>query len=223
MRVLVVCNKKEYIEDVLDLIKRNSKVVNENTFLFKLKNHVDILETGYGGFRVGMKVTETLIKSRYNLVLKLSEAIALHKNIEVGQVVNVIRDFPADHGELSENSFQDLYGMHEFSTNEPPHQLGGLVNKTNSYMNIFLPYKKVFSLTAGISSHNEMLRKIRIEKYKPHIETPDGLYFAYPCLWRRVSFYHLAAVSENLITGKKNRALAKEAMNREFVSFFQKL
>ncbi|MBX2909634.1 MAG: hypothetical protein KF706_08365 [Chitinophagales bacterium] len=222
MKILLVCNNRNLIEETINYYQEKGKKINENSILFRLHN-IEILETGAGGFRVSQRITETITKDRFNLTLKLSESYGLRENIEVGEVLNVIRDFPATDGELLENDFTDLYDQQLFNIEEPPHQLGGLVNKTNSYMNIFLPYKKVFGITASISSKNEMLRKIRINKYKPHIETADGLYFSYPCLLKRISFYHLAAVTENLVTGKKNAPLATTELNTQLIDIIQKL
>lgn len=222
MKILLVCNNRNLINETINYYVEKGKKVNENSILFRLHN-IEILETGAGGFRVSQRISESITKDRFNIILKLSEAYSLRENIEVAEVLNVIRDFPATDGELTQNDFTDLYDQKLIDVEEPPHQLGGLVNKTNSYMNIFLPYKKVFGITAGISSKNEILRKIRIEKYKPHIETSDGLYFSYPCLLKRISFYHLATVTENLVTGKKNAPLAIDELNTQLIDIIQKL
>ncbi|MBX2902661.1 MAG: hypothetical protein KF872_03815 [Chitinophagales bacterium] len=222
MKLLLVCNHRDIISDTLQWFQQQHAVINDNNIAFK-QHKIEILETGFGGFKVGFHLTECILKSHYNLILKLSEAHALMDSIAVGQVVNIVRDFPASDGNLIEDSFKDLYDTGYMHTAEHPHQLGGLVNKTNSYLNVFLPYKKVFSITSAISSHHATLKKIRIEKYKPHIETVDGIYFSYPCLWKRVSFYHLAAVIENLVTGEKNIALAKQELNKELIEIIQKL
>jgi hypothetical protein len=219
MKLLLVCNQRLQIQETLTYIG-----LGAHNYRAAFHQHqIDVLETGFGGFQTCFHFTEWTAQHTYHLILKAGFAKALQPGVEVGQVVNIVRDYPAGDGEWRPNTFCDLYDLHLLHVSSPPHHLGGLVNKTNSYMNIFLPYKKVFAITAPIPSDNEMLRNLRIEKYHPHIETADGIYFAYPCMWKKLNFYHLAVVAENYITGHQNMQAAQKNLNDELISIIQKL
>lgn len=221
MKLLLVCNHFSHIQEVLSFIGYEPLEQNQTIHFNHLE--IDVLTTGFAGFQTSFHLTELLAKKQFHLILKTSIALSFQPAIAIGQVVNVVRDLPANDGEISNNSFNDLYDLQLLEVHDTPHQLGGLVNKTNSYMNVFLPYKKVFGITSGISARNSLLQKMRNEKYHPHIETRDGIYFSYPCLWKKLNFYHLAVVAENLINGEQNSSQAIQSLNKEIISIIQKL
>jgi hypothetical protein len=221
MKLLLVCNHPSHIQETLKFIGYHP-TKHQETIIF---NHleIDVLVTGFGGFQTTFHLTELLAKKQFHLILKTSTAVSFQSTLAIGQVLNVVRDFPASDGEIFNDSFKDLYELQLLNVNDPPHQLGGLVNKTNSYMNVFIPYKKVFGITSTISSKNSRLLKMRNEKYHPHIETRDGIFFSYPCLWKKLNYYHLAVVAENLMNEEENVTLAIQALNKEIKEIIQKL
>ncbi len=222
MKLLLCCNNSLQIKHTLEWLSQVGESVNE--FSFKTPQHeITLLQTGYGGFQVGFHIATELAKQPYHLALKVGFANGLRSDIGVGEVVNIINDKPADTGILNETGFEDLYDSGLLNTSEKPHQMGGYVNKTNSYLNVFLPYRKVLSLSVNTISANEQLQRIRVSKYHPHVETTDGIYFAYACLWKQQPFYHLAAVEQNFATGEKNQELAHKNLNESLIDIIKKI
>jgi len=222
MKLLVCCNALSQINLVTDWLNSNAEKHSE-LFYKSAQHEITLLEMGYGGFQVGFHIANHLASNQYHLALKAGFASAFKDNIAVGEVVNIINDKPADTGIYSDEGFKDLYELGLLSINDKPHQMGGFVNKTNAYLNVFIPFRKVLSLSVNTSSSDVALRDGRVAKYNPHIETSDGINFAYTCLFRQQPFYHLSAVEQNFVSGEKNKELAHKNLNESIIDIIQKI
>ncbi len=222
MKLLICCNSLSQINRVVDWLNENTEKHSE-LFYKSAQHEITLLETGYGGFQVGFHIANHLANNQYHLVLKIGFANAFKENISVGEVVNIINDKPADTGIFTDEGFKDLYELNLLSVNDKPHLMGGFVNKTNAYLNVFLPYRKVLSLTVNTASTDAELRALRVSKYNPHIETNDGINFAYTCLFRQQPFYHLSAVEQNFVSGEKNKELAHRNLNESVIEIIKKI
>ena len=222
MKLLICCNSLSQINQVVDWLNVNAE--RQSDSLYKSAQHeITLLEMGYGGFQVGFHIANHLVANQYHLALKAGFSNAFKDNIAVGEVVNIINDKPADTGVSSHDGFKDLYELNLLSINDKPHQMGGFVNKTNAYLNVFLPFRKVLSLSVNTASSDIALRGLRVAKYNPHIETSDGINFAYTCLFRQQPFYHLSAVEQNFVSGEKNTELAHKNLNEFVIDIIQKI
>ena len=222
MKLLLCCNSFSQINHVIYWL--DSIAEKHSELFYKSAQHeITLLEMGYGGFQVGFHIANHLVNNQYNLALKAGFANGFKENIEVGEVVNIINDKPADTGIITNEGFKDLYDLQLISVNDKPHQMGGFVNKTNAYLNVFLPFRKVLSLSVNTSSSDAPLRALRVAKYNPHIETIDGINFAYTCLFRQQPFYHLCAVEQNFVSGEKNKELAHKNLNDSIIDIIQKI
>jgi len=222
MKLLICYNAALQINTTIEWLHANAEKHSDS--FFKTPQHeITLLEMGYGGFQVGFHIANHLAHGQYHLALKVSFSNAFKDGIVVGEVLNVINDKPADTGILEEDGFKDLYDLKLLSTDDEPHQMGGFVNKTNAYLNVFLPYRKVLSLTTNTASNDAALRTSRVAKYNPHIETNDGINFAYTCLYKRQSFYHLSAVEQSFVSGEKNKELAHRNLNNALIEIIQKI
>ena len=222
MKLLIVCNAFTQIDTLKSWIEADSTLNSSGTYQVG-QHEISLLSTGYGGFQVGFHTATKLAGNQYHLVIKAGLANSFKADIALADIVNIINDKPGDVGTLHADSFEDLYDKQLLNIHDKPHQMGGFVNKTNAYINVFLPFRKVLSLTVNTASTNAALREIRQAKYKPHIETPDGLPFAYACLWRGQPFYHLCAIAENFASGEKNEELALRMLNDTLIDIIQKL
>jgi hypothetical protein len=222
MKLLLCCNSFSQINLVVDWLRVNAEKHSE-LFYKSAQHEITLLEMGYGGFQVGFHIANHLANNQYHLVLKASFANTFKENISAGEVVNIINDKPADTGVFVDEGFKDLYELNLLSINDKPHQMGGFVNKTNAYLNVFLPLRKVLSLSVNTASNDTALRALRVAKYNPHIETNDGINFAYTCLFRQQPFYHLSAVERNFVSGEKNTELAHKNLNESIIDIIQKI
>ena len=187
-----------------------------------LGHEIDICETGFGIFQTTFKITKTLSQKRYHLALKASFCNAYKADLQIGDVVNVIKDKPGDIGMTEENGFKDIYDLGLMNAESFPHFKGAFINMNNSYMNVLMPFRKVVSVT--VNQYADVANyPIKQEKYKADIETGDGLGFVYPCMYERQPFYQLNVVERNLATGECDFEKAKEKLNETILDILQKL
>jgi hypothetical protein len=203
-----------------------------------LQHEIDVCETGFGLFQTTFKVTKTLGQKKYHLALKASFCNAYNSDLNIGDIVNVIKDKPGDIGHFGlnptpkemnediatvrENHFKDLYDLGLVSKESFPHFKGAFVNMNNSYMNVMMPFKKVVSVTVNQYADAANYEAKR-EKYKADVETGDGLGFVYPCMYERQPFYQLNAVERILASGEYNSDTAREKLNDTLLDILQKL
>ena len=187
-----------------------------------LHHEVDILITGVGVYQATYKVTKALSAKKYHLALKLSFGNAYKEEYPVGHVLNIINEKPGDYGMMQDGAWKDHYDYGLIDRESAPHVRGGLVNMTNAYMNVFMPFKK----SVGVSVNHYADKntwQLRREKYRADCETGDGVGFAYPCLFEKQTYYHLCIIERNLATGEENFNLALERLNEVLIDLIEKL
>jgi len=190
---------------------------------FKVLHHeVDLVETGVGVYQTTYKVTKTIAAQKYHLALKMSFGNAYKEDIECGTVLNIVNEKPGDFGMMVDNEWKDLYDLELINREDEPHIRGGLINLTNAYMNVFMPFKKVVGVTVNHYANSSTVQ-LRREKYKADCETGDGIGFTYPCLFEKQLLYHLCVIERNLVTGRENFNLATEKLNETLIDLIQKI
>ena len=187
-----------------------------------LHHEVDLLETGVGVYQTTYKVIKALSAVKYHLALKFGFANAYKEETTIGSVLNIVNEKPGDYGMMINDEWKDHYDLGLINREDAPHTRGGLINLTNAYMNVFLPFKKVVGVTVNHYA-NAMVVNTRKEKYKADCETGDGVGFVYPCLYEKQLFYQLCVIERNLVTGEENFNLAKQSMNETLIDLIQKL
>ena len=216
------------VKDVQPFLKHFEISAVQNTGMkfihsFKVLHHeVDLLDTGVGVYQTTYKVTKAITAQKYHLALKLSFGNAYKVDTAIGTTLNIVNEKPGDFGLTINNEWKDHYDLDLIKREDEPHVRGGLINLTNAYMNVFLPFKKSVGITVSHYADASAVQS-RIEKYKADCETGDGLGFTYPCLFEKQLQYHLCVIERNLVTGQENFNLATEKLNETLVDLIQKL
>jgi hypothetical protein len=225
MKLLLVVSS---LEDI-GIFREHFKVTLEENAALKfissakiLHHEVDVVFSGVGVYQTTYKVTKVLSRQKYHLALKFGLGNAYKPETAIGTALNIVNEKPGDFGMMVNGEWKDYYDCGLVKTEDEPHVRGALVNWTNAYLNVFLPFKKVVGVTVNhyADKSSYLLRK---EKYKADSETGDGLGFAYPCLYEKQSFYHLCVIERNLATGEENAHLALEKMNATMIDVLSKL
>jgi hypothetical protein len=231
MKLLLCINRFSDFKPLLDSITAHSETYMplpdpaSAHFIYSLhylQHEIDICETGFGIFQTTFKVTKTISQKKYHLALKASFCNAYKPELQIGDVVNVIKDKPGDIGINTVDGFSDLYDLRLLNNESFPHFKGAFVNMNNSYMNVMMPFKKVVSVTVNQYADTSSYQAKR-EKYKADIETGDGLGFVYPCMYERQPFYQLNVVERNLATGEADFDKARLKLNETIFDVIQKL
>lgn len=216
------------LKDITAALKNYSIVPQRHDtlkFLYSatiLHHEVTILETGFGIFQTAYKTTKALSSQKYHLALKLSLGNAYKQETRPGAVLNIVNDKPGDYGAGANGEWRDLYDLELINRKDEPQQHGGFVNLNNSYLNVFLPFKKVVGLTVNHYGDKNTFAGKR-ELYKADCETGDGLGFVYPCMYEKQNYYQLCVIERNLATGEHNAPLALDKLNETLINLLQKL
>ena len=225
MKLLLCINSLQDISPVIEQLSLDCRQDKELPYLYSTKaahHEVDIVTSGVGVYQTTYKMTKALTQQRYHLALKLSLTNAYSEAHKVGNILNIINEKPGDYGMEVNGEWKDHYDYNLLKPEDPPHVRGGFINLTNAYMNIFSGFKKAVGVTVNhyADTKTYLLRK---DKYKADCETGDGLGFAYPCLFEKQTFYHLAFVERNMSTGESDFAKATEVMNETLIDLLKLL
>lgn len=225
MKLLLCVASVEYIQPVLQQFSVTTSPHPSLAFIQQakiLQHEVDILETGVGVFQTTYRLTKALSLQKYHLALRIGMGNSYKTETAIGTVLNIVNEKPGDYGMSINGEWKDLYDLNLIKPEDQPQQRGGFINLTNSYMNVFMPFKKVVGLTVNNYADKSSFASKKV-KYKADCETADGIGFAYTCLYEKQNFYHLCIVERNLETGEENSVLAKDKMNELIIDLIQKI
>ena len=207
--VLQSCNQTWAIDDNQD--------VNYITSIRYLQHDLDIAFLGNTQFETSHKLTK-LLTTRYHLALYAGFAAAVKEDIEVGSVVNVIKEKPI----CFTTDDEDIYESNEIKAGDYPHFKGAFINMNNSYMNIFLDLRKVVDGTyTGL--HGESAFKSLADKNKLDIVSQNGISFVYNCMFERQAFYQIRAIESNLMTQEKDKEKAIQNLNHTLIEILKNI
>ena len=179
------------------------------------QHEIDVLFCGNALFEMSHKMTKA-ISTRYNLALYAGFSDAINPSIAVGTVVNVIKEKPL----LFDVEGADLYESKSMDTASFPHFKGGFVNMNNSYLNIFVDFKKVVSGTIA-KKVDATLAADLFQKYKTDVLTMNGIGFVYNCMFERQPFYQISVVKKNIATDTADKDLAIEQLNLNLIEILK--
>ena len=186
-----------------------------------LHHEVDIVATGLGVFQTVYKLTKVLALQKYHLALNLCAGNA-YSAIEPGTILNIVNEKPGDYGTMVNGEWKDFYDMGMLKREDEPHVRGGFVNLNNSYMNVFMPFKKVVGVTVNHHSDKNSF-EARKDRYKAECETIENLGFAYTCLYEKQNYYSLCVIERSLATNAENSELAASRLNETLIDLIEKL
>lgn len=189
-------------------------------FMFSTKfmqHDLDICYTGNTPFEVNFKVTKA-IQNKYHLALDVRYCKALKADLAPGSIVKVIKEKPFILNEIG----ADLYSSDRLNQEDYPHFKQAFINMNNSYMNIFLDFKKVVSVSVNQKLQESDLKNLA-EEFKADTLTYTGIDFVYPCMFERQPFYQIYAVERNLVTSVEDKELAQKVMNETLIDILQKI
>jgi hypothetical protein len=225
MKLLLCLPSSENFELLLEHINRhNSKPIPFKSdsfhFLFSTKfmqHDLDVCYTGNTPFEVNFKVAKA-IQNKYHLALDVRYCLGLKPEMQPGTIVKVIKEKPFILNEYG----VELYDSSRLNQEDYPHFKNAFINMNNSYMNIFLDFEKVVSVSANMKVDDNLVRQLATE-LKADTLTYTGIDFVYPCMFERQPFYQIYGVSRNLAIGAEDIDLSKNVLNETLIDILQKI
>ena len=185
---------------------------------------VDLIIAGNTNFEIAFHTSRILQIKKYHLALQVGTAISNDDKIELGTICNVINDKPIDIGLQQESNFEDAYQSNLLNIADFPHQMGGFVNKTNAYFNVFLTVKKVAAATLNTLYPTNIEKQNSIKStHLCHIHDLNGLGFSYSCLFMKQTFYQLRIIINNRMENTLNTNLAIEMGTNQIMDIIKKI
>lgn len=192
MKILIVA--ATWLE--VKMLTDEFELVDETTHLLKKYSfddvEIDVLITGIGVAFTTFHLTNTLTSNNYNMVLNIGIAGSLTKELEIGEVVNVVTEEFGDLGIEKENEFLTLFDAGYMDAGEFPFD-NGILKPVG--LNGFTNLKKVRGLTASKShGRNTSISEIKT-KFSAQVESMEGAAVFFVCNWQGVDCCQIRAIS----------------------------
>lgn len=223
MKILIVAAtwmEVKLLADEMEFKSEKSHFLKEYYFA---QNNVDILITGIGTAFTTFHLTNTLHQNNYNLVINIGISGSLTRELNIGEVVNVVSEEFADLGIEKKEEFLTLFEIGFLDSNEFPFEQG-VLKATNS--NGLLELKKVRGITSN-TSHGKSASIAEIhEKFSAHVESMEGGAVFYVCNWIGIDCYQIRSISnfvEPRDSSKWNIPIALENLKLSLLEVLSKL
>ena len=223
MKILIVA--ATWLE--VKMLTDEFELVHETTHLLKKYSfddiEIDVLITGIGVAFTTFHLTSALTANNYNLVLNIGIAGSLTKELEIGEVVNVVTEEFGDLGIEKENEFLTLFDAGYMDAGEFPFD-NGILKPVG--LNGFTNLKKVRGLTASKShGRNTSISEIKT-KFSAQIESMEGAAVFFVCNWQGVNCCQIRAISnyvEPRDTASWNIPLALQKLSDTVIHTMRKM
>ena len=192
MEILIVAATTMELKLIVDELE---KVGEENHFVKTYRfNHlnIDTLVSGIGSTFTTFHLTNALREKKYDAVINIGVAGSLTKEMEIGEVVNVVSEEFADLGIEKQHEFLTLFESGYMDMNAFPFE-NGLLKASNA--NGWIKLKKVKGVTTNKSSGRDTSIVELREKFTAHVESMEGAAIFYVCNWMGVNCYQIRSVS----------------------------
>jgi futalosine hydrolase len=192
MRILIVA--ATWME--VNLLTDELVLVGEKNHFFKNYKFqelaFDILITGIGVVFSTFHLTNALKENQYDIVLNVGISGSLTKELEIGEVVNVISEEFGDLGIENKNEFLTLFEAGFLDFNEFPFDMGILKPE---FVDVRMELKRVRGITTNKShGKNSSITGLN-EKFAAQVESMEGAAIFYVCNWIGIPCCQIRAIS----------------------------
>ena len=198
----LVCAATSYeIAPFLQYLENEGQKKNFSTYMLG-GLELQLLITG-----VGPVLTAHGLAKYFNLQ---KPALAIHagvaggrESLEIGQVVQPVKDRYADLGAENVDGFMDVFDLELANPDMFPFLDGWIHPPDNGFLlNDSVP--KVKGITVSTVTGSIDTKKQWESKYNPDIETMEGASFFYACLMDHIDFISIRAISNHIGVRDKN-------------------
>ena len=225
MKILLVAATKLEMNLIVKQLKGNDCSLNLTKNIIYKELNIDILITGIGLVFTCYHLLKTLFSSSYDLIINLGIAGSYNRNIQIGEVVNVVQEEFSDLGIENPTEFKTIFESGFVDKNNFPFIDGKL--KSDVYNNLLIKQlRQVKSISSNTAHGKEITINSLIEKFKPDIESMEGAAFFYVCTMEKLDFIQIRAIS-NYVEPKNvknwNIDLALENLSNLMIGLFDDL
>jgi len=195
MKILLVSATYKEIEEVAGTLE-NSKSLGEGFYRgFAGMNLVDILITGVGAMATAESLNRRLMSSSWDLVLNVGICGSFSREFKPGTVVSIASETWGDLGAEDHDRFLDLFDLGMLNRGEEPYTGTELINPGGAFSTFFSRFPQVRGLTVNKAHGNRQSIDQCIMKYKPDVESMEGIAVFSSCISLGVNFQSLRSIS----------------------------
>ncbi|MCF6332092.1 MAG: futalosine hydrolase [Draconibacterium sp.] len=223
MKILIVAAtwmEVNLLIDEFNFLKEKSHLLKQYEFVGIM---IDVLITGIGVTFTTFHLTNTLKDSQYNMVLNIGIAGSFTRELNIGEIVNVVSEEFADLGIETKDEFLTLFESGFIDSSEFPFEQGILKATNNDGL---FDLKKVRGITTN-KSHGRFSSIAEInQKFSAHVESMEGASVFYVCNWLGVPCHQIRTISnfiEPRDSSKWNIPLALENLKVSILTVLKKL
>ena len=168
--------------------------------------------SGIGMMATCFSLSQIIAEHKPDLVIQAGIAGCFDKNLALGSVVVIDKEYIADLGVSENNDWKDVFDMKLVDTNEFPFADKQLINPHLDKLNV-LNTKPVMGITVNNISTDKNRIEQYLEKYHPVIESMEGAALHYVCLQLKVPFIQIRSISNMVGERDKQNWKIKEAIS----------
>ena len=179
----------------------------------KYREHkIDLLVTGIGMTATAYQMGK-IFRSKYDVALNFGVAGSFNRNLELGEIVNVVQDHFSELGAEHANGFYklseiDLPGIQE------------VFNESKINNKVIENIPSVCGITVNtVHGNDESIRKV-FDRFHPNTESMEGAAFLYACSAEKIPSAQIRAISNYVELRNKaswNMELAIENLNKKAI------
>ena len=187
----------------------------------KISFHV----SGVGMLASAVSFTKLILHDKPDFILQAGIAGTFLNEINLGNVVAVHNDVPADMGVMENNIWKDIFDLKLEQSNRLPFTNCTLPNThLQKYNLLHLP--QVNAVTVNTVSTNKTTIKTIIKKYNPAVESMEGAALHYVCRELNTPFLQMRSISNYI--GERNKTkwkmqLAIDNLNKLILQYADEL
>ncbi|MES2837412.1 MAG: futalosine hydrolase [Bacteroidota bacterium] len=206
MNLLLVAATRFEIEPLL------KKFAKQNSLSFTINNiDVDVLLTEVGMVSAAIFCTKALCSKKYDFALQVGIAGAFHKELKIGEIVNITEDCIAELGAEDDDNFIPFTEMNLPGKNK-------FVNTTVFKNNVLQNIPQVNAITVNKVHGNEAAINKIWNLFHAYTESMEGAAFAQVCEEFKIFYAQIRSISNYVEKRNKNNwdiSLAIENLNKK--------
>jgi futalosine hydrolase len=221
MDILLIAATEAEIAPLAKLIANNRVPGSETAYHFAWGRLV-VCVAGVGMVATAYALTKQLAAHRYDIVVQAGIGGAYNRQLQLGQVVQVLTEQYGDMGAQDHDSYIDIYTLGLLDGNTHPY-IEGKLPAPETEAGMALQLQVVSGITVNTVSGNEATIARMQNKYASDTESMEGAAMHYVCLMEDVPFLQLRAISnyvEPRDRGKWDIPLAVHNLNDVLAKLF---
>lgn len=208
------------IEPFVQFLRRNFTELATDVFQNE-KWTIQVLVSGVGMMSTAFSLATILSSGRFDYALQAGIAGSFTTELQLGDVVGVQSEQYGDLGAEDHSDYIDIFDLGFLDKNIFPFTQGKLINAAPLFLGAIKPLVNALSVNT-VSGNSDSIDQ-RKGRYNCAIESMEGIAFHYACLYHKIPFLQVRAIS-NYVT-PRNKAewqlkLAIDNLNQYLIETF---